>query len=96
MTYPEWVRGLPCGHCIEQQTPTEFHHFKMDLHQSGAGMKSNDFLGMPLCQACHDSFHRAKWGDDWRLGQRGILILTLIKAVKEGVLVLGDIPDDYF
>ena len=96
MTYLEWIRTLPCGYCNDQITPTESHHLKGDLNQSGVGMKANDFLAMPLCSFHHDQFHRALWEGDWKFDQRRILILTLIHAIKEGVLVLGDIPEDDF
>ena len=94
--YTKWILSLPCGRCVRQESPTENHHLKSDLHQSGTSMKANDFVQLPLCATCHLAFHMANWGADWREEQRGILILTLIQALKEGVLAMGEIPNDDF
>ena len=91
--YKEWIESLQCGRCIDQKKRTEAHHLKSDLHQSGVSLRANDFLMMPLCVDCHAEFHHAQWGDGRIFDQRGILILTLIRAIKEGVLVIGEVPE---
>lgn len=54
---------------------------------SGTGMKCEDVFTMPLCLSCHLNIHNAREG--WRVSQRTALLETLIKAVREGMLVRG-------
>ena len=80
----EWVRDQKCAEC-GRYGPSEPHHFKGDLHLSGVGMKSPDYLTMPLCLECHLLFHSSPWST-WREDQRGWMIRTFIKAFDDGMI----------
>ena len=96
--YLEWIRTKQCSHCFSQVSATEAHHLSGDLHQGGVAMKASDLLAMPLCFECHTAFHntnRKIWDTKQERfeDQRYWLLRTLIMAMEEEVLVLGEIPD---
>ena len=92
--YEDWIRSLPCSMpTCYRQAPSEPHHFKGEFNVSGMGLKSADYLAMPVCRECHDKQHR-KIGF-WRDNQREALIRTLIQAFECGLItVTGDGIDD--
>jgi len=51
--YLDYVRGLPCCSC-GHPSPSDPHHFG----PRGLGQKTDDTRTVPLCRACHDTFHR--------------------------------------
>jgi hypothetical protein len=77
--YLDWVKTLPCAICGADAEP---HHIKGCGHYSGAGLKADDILTMPLCHqhhmACHD--HPESFG------QERMVIDTILQAARGGIL----------
>jgi hypothetical protein len=59
--YLKAVKRLPCCTIGCGRTPCDAHHIK---DMTGAGLKENDFMTIPLCKECHQegkqSVHKAK------------------------------------
>ena len=90
--YLDWIRGLPCSmpYCFKD-SPSEPHHFKGEFNVAGMGLKSADYLAIPVCRQCHDKQH-SKLGF-WRPNQREALIRTLIQAFEQGMIQVNGYPD---
>ncbi len=76
----ENIRALPCINCGESDS--EIHHLKC-TGERGAGMRSTDKWGVPLCHECHingvektGSRNEINWFKD-----RGIYCLDLASAL---------------
>ena len=80
--YLDWVRTLPCCICGAEAVP---HHVKGVGHYSGAGMKADDLLSMPLCHRHHAEIH----DDPGSFNQERAVIETILTAVRAGVLILN-------
>ena len=77
--YLDWVRTLPCCICGAEAEP---HHIKGVGHYSGAGMKADDLLTMPLCHQHHEEIH----DNPKAFNQERAVIRTILIAMREGVL----------
>lgn len=49
--YLEWIRNKPCCNC-DAPPRSDPHH----EGEKGAGQKCSDFLAVPLCRKCHDTY----------------------------------------
>jgi hypothetical protein len=88
--YLNWIATLPCANCkIEDETIVPHHAIDIGaiagrVSSKGLGMKSNDWLAMPLCYKCHSLLHS---GDKVTLSCQPLFIFdTLDKAFKEKVI----------
>ena len=88
--YLKWIATLSCANCgIIDETIVPHHAIDISdiagrVSSKGMGMKTNDWLAMPLCYTCHSKLHN---------GEKRILIRqpfyifdTLDKAFKHGII----------
>jgi len=59
-----YVRKLPCCGCLRIPAG-EIHHLKHLTGERGAGMRSTDRRGVPLCRHHHDEVERAGSRNEW-------------------------------
>ena len=88
--YLNWIATLSCANCdIIDETIVPHHAVDIsaiagNASSKGIGMKSNDWLAMPLCYTCHSKLHS---GDKAILSCQPLFIFdTLNRAFKEGIL----------
>tara|TARA_Y100000310_G_scaffold326538_1_gene391543 strand:+ start:344 stop:691 length:348 start_codon:yes stop_codon:yes gene_type:complete len=88
--YLNWIATLSCANCgIIDETIVPHHAVDISAiagkaSSKGIGMKSNDWLAMPLCYTCHSKLHS---GDKAILSCQPLFIFdTLNRAFKEGIL----------
>lgn len=63
--YLNYIRGLHCAKCGRTFPPSEAHHQHLLGHGS-KGMKCSDYRAVPLCQTCHETYHRVGRITFWR------------------------------
>lgn len=78
--YTDWIKRQTCLRC---DCPAEPHHIKGIGHFSGAGLKADDILTMPLC---HDHHMEMQSNPELWPEQFELICRTVLKAVREGVL----------
>jgi hypothetical protein len=78
--YLDWVRKQPC--CVCEFPEAEAHHIKGVGNFSGAGLKADDILAIPLCMACHRFIHQ----NPEKFDQCEMVCRTVVQAVRQGVL----------
>ena len=78
--YEKFVASLPCCICGGE---SEVHHIRGLGNFSGAGLKADSILTMPLCHACHMAMHSDP--ELWE-SQCEFICRTVQRAVREGVL----------
>lgn len=64
-----FVRKLPCCGCLRIPAG-EIHHLKHLTGERGAGMRSTDRRGVPLCRRHHDEIERAGSRNEWGIFQQ--------------------------
>ena len=79
--YEAFVRSLPCANCGRPESVV--HHIKGIGNFSGAGLKADSILAMPLCEACHEAMHLRPWLWD---NQYEFICRTVLEAVRQGVI----------
>ena len=91
--YLAWVKTLPC--CLCGCPSDDPHHVKGIGNLSGAGLKASDIYTMPLCRRCHNRIHDPKTDEDQSAAndQFYYICRTVERAVKEGILVIGEEQD---
>ena len=98
--YLKWVATLPCASCgIIDETIVPHHAIDISaiagrVSSKGMGMKTNDWLVMPLCYTCHSKLHN---GDKSIQSCQPLFIFdTLDKAFKCGIIgIMEDFSGDY-
>jgi hypothetical protein len=88
--YLDWIATLPCANCgLEDETIVPHHAINISaiagrVGNKGLGLKSNDWLAMPLCHGCHSALHS---GDKSILACQPLFIFdTLDKAFKYDII----------
>ena len=88
--YLDWIATLPCANCgLEGETIVPHHAINMSAIAGRGGnkvlgLKSNDWLAMPLCHDCHSALHS---GDKSILACQPLFIFdTLDKAFKYDII----------
>ena len=88
--YLNWIATLSCANCgIIDETIVPHHAVDISaiagrVSSKGMGMKTNDWLAMPLCYTCHSKLHN---GDKAILSCQPLFIFdTLDKAFKHGII----------
>lgn len=85
----ECIRSLPCCTC-RKRPRSQIHHLKAGTGERGAGLRSTDKWGVPLCGDCHDGVERAgsrnekKWFEERGLGSN--------ELARDLWLNTGDVP----
>ena len=98
--YLNWIATLSCANCgIIDETIVPHHAIDISdiagrVSSKGMGMKTNDWLAMPLCYTCHSKLHN---GDKYILIRQPFYIFdTLDKAFKCGIIgTMEDFAGDY-
>lgn len=65
---------------------SDAHHI-IGYGEGKMGSKAPDIATIPLCRRCHQELHDT-FSNDWIKPQLRYLILTLDKAVKDGIITL--------
>jgi hypothetical protein len=93
--YLDWIATLPCANCgLEDETIVPHHAINIGsiagrVGNKGLGLKSNDWLAMPLCHGCHSGLHS---GEKIILSGQPLFIFdTLDKAFKYDII--GEVND---
>ena len=88
--YLNWIATLSCANCgiidetIVPQHAVDISAIAGRVSNKGMGMKTNDWLAMPLCYTCHSKLHN---GDKLILSCQPLFIFdTLDKAFKHGII----------
>ena len=88
--YLNWIATLSCANCgIIDETIVPHHAIDISaiagrVSSKGMGMKTNDWLAMPLCYTCHSKLHN---GDKSIQSCQPLFIFdTLDKAFKHCII----------
>jgi len=79
--YLNWIKTQPCCLCGRESEP---HHIKGTGNWSGAGLKADDILVMPVCHLHHQLIH----DHPLQFPQEQMILKTIVDAVRDGVLVI--------
>jgi hypothetical protein len=85
--YTRWVKTLRCVSC---NAPADDPHHPHGSGFKGMGTKVPDWWVIPICRTCHDVLHHDvhAWEEEHG-SQLEHTALTLLQAIREGVLHLG-------
>jgi hypothetical protein len=85
--YTRWVKQLRCVSC---NAPADDPHHPHGAGFKGMGTKVPDWWVIPICRTCHDILHHdvIAW-EEQNGSQFEHACLTLLQAIREGVLTLG-------
>jgi NAD-dependent SIR2 family protein deacetylase len=85
--YTRWVKTLRCVSC---NAPADDPHHPHGSGFKGMGTKVPDWWVIPICRTCHDVLHHDVhvWEEENGM-QLEHVALTLLQAIREGVLHLG-------
>jgi len=94
--YTDWVITLPCcvsGHIADDYMGIDPHHIKGCSWLTGSGwaLKGSDLTAIPLRHDLHNELHNIGWQsfeNKYNLSQKNEMIKTILRAEKEGVIIV--------